>query len=222
MSRRQWTGIAGLLFGATMLIGIFVSGTTPDSTGSGAIDRYTEFWAEGDNQDRAAWGSMILTYSIPLLVGFAAGLSRLLRRTDDGPLPSVVLAAGTAAAALLGVGGALMNGAGLAGAESGYQADGNEALLLESVGYYALTAAMMCAGAMALATGLSNRTVRMLPAWTVVLAALLGLVVLGSIFTAWIGFMLLPIWAIVVGVCLLATPDREAAAEHREAVPAPV
>lgn len=223
MSRRQWVGLAGVLFGAVMLTGIFLSGTTPDSTGSGAVDRYTEYWADGDNSDRAAWGSVVLTYAVPLLLCFAAGLSRLLRRSDDGPLPSLVLGAGGAAAALFATGGALMNGVGIAAAESGYRADGNDGLLLEAVGYYTLTAAMMCAGTMAVAAALSNRSARLLPAWTLVLAALLGLTALGSIFTAWIGFMLLPVWAIVVGICLLAgrqshSPVVDAPADRHVAV----
>lgn len=208
MSRRQWTGLGALLFGAVMLIGVFTSGSTPDSTGTGAVARYTDYWKSTDHQDKAALGSIILTYACVLLVAMAAGLRQLLAATDDGPLPALVLSAGTMAAALLGVGGALMNGVGLAGAESGYQADGNHGLLLEGVGYYTLAAAMMAGAAMAVAVSLSNRRARVLPQWTMALTGLFALAALGSIFTAWIGFMLLPVWAIVTGICLLALPDR--------------
>lgn len=30
MSRRQWIGLAGLLFGVVMCVGIVIGGTTPD------------------------------------------------------------------------------------------------------------------------------------------------------------------------------------------------
>lgn len=205
MTRRQWTGLAGVLFGVLMIVGVFVSGTTPNSTGSGAVDRYTEYWSEKGNQDKASLGSIVMTYACVLLVCFAAALSRLLRRGDDGPLPSLVLGAGAASAALIGVGGPLVNGAGLAAAETGYRPDGNMALMLEAVGYYALTAGIMLAATMAVAAGLANRRSGVLPGWTLVLSALLGLVALGSIFTAWVGFMLFPIWAVVIGLLLLVT-----------------
>ena len=219
MSRRQWAGLAGLLFGIAMIVGVAVSGTTPDNTGAGAIDRYTEYWADADNQDKAALGGIILTYACVLLVCFAAGLGHLLRRLDDGPLPTLVAAAGAASAALLGAGSALVNGAGLAAAESGHEPDGNTALLVESVGYYTLTTGIMLAAVMAVATSLSNRRTRVLPQWTAILSALLALATIGSIFTAWLGFMIFPAWAIVIGICLLVIRDRAVSADEALAVP---
>ncbi len=171
MSRRQWIGLAGVLFGAVMLAGMFTSGTTPDSTGSGAGERYQEYWSDSGNQDRASIGAMLLTYACVALASFAAGLRWLLRRHDDSPLPSLVLGAGAAAAALLGVGSVLVNSPGVAAAENGYQVDGNAALHLEAVGYYVLATGIMLAGTMAVAAALSNRRVHLLPGWTAALAA---------------------------------------------------
>jgi hypothetical protein len=108
---------------------------------------------------------------------------------------------------------------GIAAAESGYEVDGNAALLLESVGYYVLTTGIMLGGAMAIAAALSNRRVHLVPGWTLVLAALVGLATVGSIFTAWLGFILFPLWAIAVGICLLAAREP-AVAEEREPVAA--
>lgn len=204
MTRRQWIGLAGILFGITMFVGIFVSGTTPDSDSADAVEKYARYWADSGHQDGAMTGSIILTFAWVLLVAFAGGL-RYLLRGDDSPLPAVVLATGSAAAAAFGVGSALLNGVGLAAAESsGYKADGSQALLLDSVGYFVVVAGIMLAAAMALATSLSNRRLGVLPGWTVVLTGLLVLVGLGSTYTAWVGFMLLPLWSVVVGVCLVA------------------
>jgi hypothetical protein len=202
MTRRQWIGSAGVLFGAVMLAGVFSSGTTPDNGGSGAVQRYTEYWADSSHQDKAALGSVLLTYACVLLALFAAGLRSLL---VGGGLARVVLAGGTAAAATMAVASTLLNGVGIAAAESGYEADGNHALLLEGLGYYAMATAMMLAAAMAVAFGLANRTERVVPQWTLVLGGLLGLIALGTIFVAWVGFILLPVWAIVIGLCLLVT-----------------
>lgn len=213
MTRRQWTGLGALLFGVVMLTGVLVTGSTPDSDGAGAVARYTDYWKSSDHQDKSVLASVVLTYACVLLLTMAAGLRQLLAARDDGPLPALVLSAGTAAAVLLGVGAVLANGVGIAGAEGGYQTDGNHGLLVESVGYYILTLAMMAGAAMAVAASLSNRRARQLPQWTAVVTALLALSALGSIFTAWIGFMLFPGWAIVIGVCLLAVRESATATE---------
>lgn len=210
MTRRQWIGLAGVLFGVVMFLGITMSGTTPDSTGSGAAERYQDYWADKSNSDAASRGTMLLTYATVLLLLLTAGLSWLVRRLDDGPLPVVVLAGGIASAAGFGAAAALLNGAGNAAAETGYEPDGGSALLVEAIGYYTATAAVMAAAAMAVAFSLSNRRARVVPQWTLVLSALLGLAGLGSIFSAWVGFMLLPLWAVVIGVCLLATKESAA------------
>jgi hypothetical protein len=205
MTRRQWIGLAGLLFGLAMIAGIVISGTTPDSSDADAVEKYTAYWSDSGHQDSAQLGSFILTYACVLLVCFAGGL-RYLLRGDDSPLPGVVLGAGVGAAALLGAGGALVNGAGIAAVESsGYRADGSQALLVESIGYYTLTVGIMLAAVMAVSTTLANRRLGVLPGWTVVFSALLALATVASIYTAWVGFMLLPLWSVVVGICLLAT-----------------
>jgi asparagine N-glycosylation enzyme membrane subunit Stt3 len=74
----------------------------------------------------------------------------------------------------------------------------------------------MAAAVMAVAFSLSNRRARVVPQWTLVLSALLAIAGLGSIFTAWIGFMVLPLWGVVMGVCLLATKDPVAVDPSRE------
>lgn len=207
MSRRQWIGLAGVLFGVVLFVAITTSGTTPDSGGSGAAERYQDFWADKGHSDAASRGSMMLTYATALLLLLTAGLSWLVRRLDDGPLPVVVLAGGIASSAGFGAAAALLNGAGNAAAESGYEPDGGSALLVEAIGYYTATAAVMAAAVMAVAFSLSNRRARVVPQWTLVVSVLLGLAGLGSIFTAWLGFMLLPLWGVVMGACLLATKE---------------
>lgn len=211
MTRQRWTGVAAIGFGVLMFVGILISGSTPDRDAADAAEKYAEYWQQSENQDNASRGAMLLIYAWALMVCFAAGLRHLLRRGgDDGPLPSLALAAGTASAALFGAGGMLINGAGLAGAEGGYTADGGAAMLTESVGYYTVTAAMALAAVMAVAASMSNRRARVLPQWTLALTVLVAIAGAGSIFTAWMGFMLLPIWSVVVGLVLVMTRAADA------------
>ena len=208
MTRRQWTGLAGVLFAAAFLAAMFTSGTTPDSDGSGAIDRYAEYWRDSDNQDRAFYGVLIMTYGSVLLVWFAAGLRALLRGVDSGSA-GLVRSAGAASGALFGVGVVMVNGPGVAGADSGIEVDGGTAILLEEMGYPVMALGVMMAGAMAVAFSVANRRAGVVPQWTAVVTGLLALAALGSVFTAWIGFMVLPLWCAVVGVVLLATRGAE-------------
>lgn len=210
MTRRQWIGLAGVLFGVVFFVGVASSGTTPDREGSGAAELYQAYWADDDHADAAWRGSMILTYATGLMLLLSAGLSWLLRRADDGPLPGVVLAAGAASSAGFAVASALLNGAGVAAGEGGYDADGSSALLVESIGYFTATAAVMAAALMAAAVSLSNRRARIVPQWTAVVSVLLLLAALGSVYTAWAGFMLMPLWAVLVGICLLVVKERAA------------
>ncbi|HVE98897.1 MAG TPA: hypothetical protein VNA12_06935 [Mycobacteriales bacterium] len=204
MSRRRWVGAAAIAFGILMFVGIVISGSTPDRDASDAAQKYAEYWQDGAHQDNASRGALLLMYAFALQVCLAAGLRHLLRQTgDDGPLPTLVAAAGSASAALFAAGGMLINGVGLAGAEGGYTPDGDAAMLTESIGYYTVTAAMLLAGVMVLATSISNRRARVLPQWTIALSVLVGIAGAGTIFTAWLGFMLLPLWAVVVGIVLL-------------------
>ena len=214
MTRRQWTGSAGALFGIAMLAGLFSSGTTPDSDGGSAIGNYTTYWSDNGHQDRAVVGSLVLLYACVLLARFAAGLRHLLQGLGDSALRSVVHGTGTASAVLFGVGSVLVNGVGLAAAESsGFKPDGNVAILLEDVAYYILTLGVMMAAAMAVSFALANRSARLVPAWTIVLSGLLGLAGLGTIYTGWVGFMLLPVWSVVMGGLLLLTPGNDTIVE---------
>lgn len=189
-----------------MFVGVMLSGTTPDNGGSGAVDRYTKYWSDSGHQDHAVIGSVVMLFAWILLVCFAAGLRQLLGVLTDSPLRSIVQSTGTAAAALFAVGGVLVNSQGVAaGQASGFHVDGNDALLLESVGYYILTAGVMMAATMAVAFTVANRAGRVVPSWVVFLTALLALVGAGNVLTAWVGFMLLPLWAVVVGGLLVAT-----------------
>lgn len=211
MSRRQWTGLAGLLFGATMITGIFVAGSTPDTDRKNPADLFAAYWNNSSHQDHAAISAVVLSFTAVLLISFAIGMAGLLRQRDDGPLPTLVAAGGATAAALLAAGSAVLNGVGVAAMDSHYQPDGNTAILFENTGYLIAAVGMMSAAAMAVAWSLSNRRARLIPQWTLVATVLVAIAGLGSFFTAWFLFMLMPAWSAIVGICLLTLRDSEPA-----------
>lgn len=191
-----------------MIAGILVAGSTPDTDRKNPAELYQAYWSSSSHQDRAAASSIILSFACVLLVAFAAALAGLLRQRDEGPLPTVVGAGGTAAAAMLAAGAALLNGIGVAAMDSHYEPDGNTAILFENAGYLAAAVGMMSAAAMVVAWSMSNRRARVVPQWTLAVGVLVAIAGLGSYFTAWTLFMLLPAWSAIVAICLLVQREQ--------------
>jgi hypothetical protein len=221
MTRNRWTGLAGLLFGAVLFGSIFTAGTTPDSDGAGAAERYANYWSSDAHRTRALIAAMMFSYVFVLGIAFAAGLRDRLRSVDSGPLPSLVLAAGTAANVLLMAGAMLGMVIGITAKESsGFKVDGSTALLFDSAGYGMLAAGIMAAAVMTVVTGIVTLRTRVLPTWTAWLGFLVGLAALGNYFTAWIDFILLPLWSAVVGLVLLLRSDGPSSAEPAQSTAA--
>jgi hypothetical protein len=208
MTRTRWTGLAGLLFGAMFFFAGFFAGTTPDTDGSNAVQKYADHFNDSSNQSHNTISAFVLTYAFVLLVCFAAGLRHRLRAVDSGPLPGLVLGLGAAAATALLIGGETSFAMGTtADQASSFKVDGNLAMLLDNLGYQILAPGIMAAAAMAVVVGILTLRTRALPVWTAWLGFLLGLCAVGSYFSAWTGFIGLPLWSVAVGVVLLLQPD---------------
>lgn len=208
MTRNRWTGLAGVLFGLSFFFIAVYSGNTPDSGDANAAQEYADYWNKGSHHTHAIVCAMVLTYAFLLLLAFAAGLRDRLRAVDGGPLPSLVLAAGTAAAALLLAGGEASFAMGVTVDQAkSLSVDGKTAIVFDNLGYQVLAPGLMAAAVMAVVVGIVTLRTRVLPAWTAWLGFVLGLSGLGSYFSAWVGFFALPIWAAVIGIVLLLSTD---------------
>jgi hypothetical protein len=212
MSRNRWTGLAGILFGALFLFAGIFSGTTPDTDGAEAAQKYADHFNDTSTQSHNTVSAFVLTYAFLLLVCFAAGLRQRLRAVDTGPLPALVLGLGATAAALLLVGGETSFAVGAAADQTtAFKVDGNLAILLDGLGYQILAPGLMAAAAMAVVVGILTLRTRVLPVWTAWLGFLLGLTAVGSYFSAWAGFIGLPVWSVVVGLVLVLAKDEDPA-----------
>jgi hypothetical protein len=216
MTRARWTGLAGVLFALSMVLIPVLAGTTPDIGADDAPDRFARYWSDTSHQSDSNIAALILSYAFLLLIAFVAGLHSRLRAVDRGPLPTLVLAAGAAAAVLILVGGQISFVTGVAADMSdGFKVDGSTALLLDNLGYQILAPALMAAAVMTTVTGIITLRTRVLPAWTAWLGFLIGLAALGSYFSAWSGFFALPAWSVLVGLVLLFTNDTVTEADAR-------
>ncbi|MBK5307605.1 MAG: DUF4386 family protein [Frankiaceae bacterium] len=210
MTRNRWTGLTGVLFGISFFAAAFTAGTTPDMGESNATEKFATYWNDTSHQSKAAITALVMTYVFLLLIAFAAGLRDRLRAVDAGPLPSLVLAAGVAAAVLILAGAQVGSIIGLtADQSSGYKVGGELALTLDTLAYQLFAPGLMAAGVMAVCTSLVTLRTRVLPAWTAWIGFLVGLAAVGSVFSAWTNFFLLPVWALVIGLVLLMRGDAE-------------
>lgn len=208
MTRSRWTGLAGLLFGILFACIDMFGPSTPDTSDPHAVTQFASYWSDHDHQIKSRIGTLLLTYACILFIAFSAGLRDRLRTVDPGPLPSYVLAAGTAVGVLLAAGGTAAFAIGLAGADiSSFKVDGALAVVLDDIGYVLLTTGMMAAGSMAVVTGIVSRRTKVLPGWTAWIGFLLGLTAAGSIFTAWLGFFGLSVWVVAVSIAMLMRGD---------------
>ena len=204
MTRTRWTGLAGVLFGILFFAIDIFGPSTPNASDAHSVTQFATYWSEDSSQTKSRIATLLITYACVVLIAFSAGLRDRLRAFDPGPLPSFVLAAGTAAAVLVAVGGAAGFATGIAASDiSSFKVDGGMAVVLDDMGYILLATGLMAAGGMAVATSIITRRTGALPAWTAWLGFLLGLTAVGSIFTAWLGFVGLPIWVLALSVALL-------------------
>ena len=213
MTRTRWTGLAGLLFAIGFALTVKYAGSTPDTGGSDAAQKYADYWKDTTHQSHAVWAAFLLSYSFLLLIAFVVGLRDRLRTVDSGPWPAFVLAAGVTAAALLLVGGQIGLAIGVTADQAkAFKVDGSTAMLFDNAAYQVMAPAFMAAAVMAVFVGLVTLRTRVLPVWTAWLGFLLGLTAVGSFFTAWIGFVGFPLWAAVIGIVLLLQKDDAPAA----------
>ncbi|MDX6197000.1 MAG: hypothetical protein QOJ79_151 [Actinomycetota bacterium] len=208
MTRTRWTGLTGLLFGVLFFAIDIFGPSTPNTNDAHAVTQFASYWGENSSQTKSRIATLLVTYTCIVLIAFAAGLRDRLRAADPGPLPSFVLAAGTAAAVLVSVGAVAGFATGIAASDiPSFKVDGGISVVLDDMGYMLLATGLMAAGGMAVATSIVSRRTGVLPAWTAWLGFLLGLTAVGSIFTAWLGFVGLPIWVVAVSVALLMRKD---------------
>jgi hypothetical protein len=211
MTRTRWTGMAGLLFGIGFFFTVVFAGTTPESDNANSVQLYADYWKDTSHQSHSVWAAIALSFAFLLLIAFAAGLRDRLRAVDPGPLPSLVLAAGTASAALLLAGGQLGLSIGVTLDQSkGFDVDGKTAMLFDSVAYQIMAPGLMAGAVMATVVGILTLRTRVLPAWTAWLGFLLGLTAVGTYYSAWAGFFGFPPWSAVVGIALLLRSDAAA------------
>jgi hypothetical protein len=217
MTRTRWTGLAGLLFGIGFFLVVVFAGSTPDAGSSDAVQKYADYWKDTSHQSHSVWAAILLSYSFLVLIAFAAGLRDRLRAVDGGPLPSLVLAAGTASAVLLLAGGQLGLGIGVTLDQSkAYDVDGKTAVLFDSLAYQIMAPGLMAGAVMAVLVGILTLRTKFLPSWTAWLGFLLGLTALGTYFSAWAGFFGLPLWSAVIGIMLLLRSDSTSSAPAEE------
>jgi hypothetical protein len=202
--------LAGVLAGLLFFVGLLLNRSDPSSE-TGPADTFA-YWQDDRGRHQIV-GLLVAPLIAFLLVFFGTGLRRRLERGSGGGHGSVAFGGALLAAAAFALVG-MLEGAMTNAAHEGQQQAVYTLNQLHSYDWLVWNAAF---AAMLLATGLGARRNGMLPAWlgwaTIVIGASL-LTPLG-----FFGFILIPVWLILVGLWL-ARPERiEARLEAKEALP---
>jgi len=186
--------LAGVLAGLLFLVGLVLNRTDPSSE-TGPVKTFS-YWHDNHGQHQIV-GLLVAPLVAFLLLFFGAGLKRRLEYgSDDSGHGSVAFGGALLAVAIFALVGMLEGAMANAAHEGERQAvyTLNQLHSYDWLGWNAAFAAML------LATGLGARRNRMLPAplaWVTIAIGVSLLTPLG-----FFGFMLLPLWLIVVGLLL--------------------
>src|SRR5688572_8339595 len=106
-SRNRWGAIAGLVFVVLFVVGMLMSGNTPEYNAS---DREWIRWFRDDgNTGPAVIAMFLLVLSVFALLCFLAVLTRRLRLTNRRELVNLAIGAGLVLVAMIIVGGIAAN-----------------------------------------------------------------------------------------------------------------
>ena len=194
--------LAGVLAGLLFLVGLILLRDDPPS--ESAVAETFAYWQ--DNRGVHQIIALILTPLMAfLLIFFGAGLRRRLARGGDSGHGTVAFGAAVLAAATFALVGMLEAAMTNAAHEGNRQAvyTLNQLHSYDWLGWNAAFAAML------LATGLGARRNRMLPTPLALATIVIGASLLTPL--GFFGFILLPVWLIVVGVWLSRRPTTQVA-----------
>jgi len=191
--------LAGVLSGLLLIAGLALTWGDPSSeTG---IDDTFSYWADNRGQHQLS-GLLLAPLIAFLLVFFGTGLRRHLRHDRDAGHGSVAFGGALLAASTFALVG-MLEGAATNAAHEGDRTATYTLSQLHSYDWLAWNAAF---AAVLLATGLGALRNRALPAPVAWASVAIGASLLTPL--GFVGFFLLPLWLIVVGLMLTVRRDR--------------
>jgi len=191
--------LAGVLSGLLLIAGLALTWGDPSSeTG---IDDTFSYWADNRGQHQLS-GLLLAPLIAFLLVFFGTGLRRHLRHDRDAGHGSVAFGGALLAASTFALVG-MLEGAATNAAHEGDRTATYTLSQLHSYDWLAWNAAF---AAVLLATGLGALRNRALPAPVAWASVAIGASLLTPL--GFVGFFLLPLWLIVVGLMLTVHRDR--------------
>jgi hypothetical protein len=204
--QNRWGGIAGVVFFVLFVVGMLVSGGTPEYDES---DReWVEWFDDSGHQTQQVVSMLILVIAALALVCFLAVLTRRLRATNRPELVNIAIGAGLVLAAMLIVGAIGINqvSAALTFGGDDYPIPNADVLRqAEQIGFgVALLGGGWSAALLVGATSLAARGSDLLPRWLVVASRVVAVLLLLSVF--FIPFLLLPLWVLAVSIVMLRSP----------------
>jgi hypothetical protein len=213
---RRWAGLAGIAFVVLAFAAQLVQGDVPNTETSDATEQFALFYADEDNHAKAVVSLILGLVGQFAFLWFVGGLWSTLRTTTATTTVSIMVALGGASFFVLGslehvadnVVGTLLNFS----EGGGYQPDPALAMTLRGLATGTFLAAMIAAGATALAAGLMIRATGAFPRWLLWVGVAMVVLALPAVpLLTLVAALLLAVWVLVISVTMVRRDDPEPA-----------
>ena len=198
MGWARWTAVAGFAFVA-LYVAAFAMGIEVGKSDREILDYY----ADSGHRTREVVAYFIIVAAALSFMVFSLGLRALIaKREETGSLAALALIGGAVSGTLILAGNALARATAFSAMDDEFQLEPNTRRLFENAGFLLFATAGMAAILLVVAVSLAAFRYATVPRWVgwvgLVCAALLPLSI------AFIGFLVLALWVILVGGVLVA------------------
>jgi hypothetical protein len=198
----RWAPVGGILFAVLLIAGIIVRGTTPDYD---RPDEWIPYFQDSGNRTQQIIGGYLVILSALAFLVFATALYGRMRAAEGerSRLPMLTFGSGMVFVALLLAAATVFTS--VAGSVSFGDApvpSADIAIQIEQLGFgLLLLAAMPAAIIFVVSASLSALGTRMLPTWLAWAGIVVAVLLIFS--PLFLPAVLLPLWALAVGIILL-------------------
>jgi hypothetical protein len=198
------------VFAVLYVVGIILMTDTPEGDASNA--EWLRHFRDSGNRQMIICGAFVLAVAVIAFLLFVGALRERVRGLPGHEwLSTVAFASGAVFAAMLSVFGATLSAipAGVEFGDSPVPRDADLIRSIENIGFTALLIFGMASVGLFVVTGsISAGRAALFPRWMVIVGVIIGVIV-AVLGWAFIPMVLVVVWALIAGVCLLTDSRRE-------------
>jgi hypothetical protein len=199
----RWSGLAGVLFVALLVVGVAMSGDAGDTP-----SKIEAYYADSGNRAKEIAAFFVIAGAGLAFLSFLGTVREMLVRAEEGPgtLSALVFGPGIAFVALLLTGNAISRAPAALAEQDEFTLDPNTAEMLDAAGYLAIVAGVMVASVLVLSASTAALRTGILPSWLGWAGLVIGVAMLLAIF--FIPILAFLAWVLAVSLVMIVSASR--------------